>query len=118
MNASKWGNRIGFVVGNIVWYSTAIAGMAYSNVYAFNTFKFFTWFLVIMWTIIFLGTALDDKHIPMEERGFPGIISSLTDITLALIVAAFGHWFYAALIVYQQFCEVGVYHKPSERTKE
>lgn len=118
---NKSANRISFILGNIVWYSSGIAGMKYSNTYAWNTFTFFTWFLVFMWTLLGLGKIAGDfqgKPLEIEDRGFPSYISAITDYTLAFIAAAFGHWFYGVLIVYQQVVETFVYYKSSERKQK
>jgi len=104
------------------WYASIVMGGVYGNHVALNVFKFLTWFIVVMWSIVILGehaAAATGQDYAISDRHIPATLSFTCDFGIAVIAAAYGHWFYAALIVYQSLLEQTYFYKPeTKETKE
>lgn len=109
-------------IGSYVWWvlaQVAIIGIVWGGVHGstidWNIYKFLAWFATILYCFIDLAKVLNptqtNKSIP--TRKIPIGLSFGSDFAIAIILAAFGHWFYATLKVIEQFAEQFLLDKES-----
>lgn len=109
---------IGGMVLNALYWAAIVYGTVYNESYAMNLFKFFTWLLVVCWTVNCAAKVCAEQSkidYPVQKRYIPGIVTFMSDFGIACLAAAFGHWVYASLVMFQQAMEQLYHTKPSTR---
>ena len=117
--SSRASTIIWWIILNLLWYVSAVEGMMNNEHHFLAVFKFFTWFLIVMWSFNVLGkhvAAATGQDYPIFKRYISGYAAFVSDFGLAIIAAAYGHWVYAALIMFQDLLEQMYFYKPE--TKE
>jgi hypothetical protein len=103
----------------LAWYATAILGTIYNEYHFLNIFMFVTWVLAIGWVFVYTGLCaakiLDKDGYMPRERSVSAIVAFLADFGIALLMTAYGHWFYATLVMFQQVIEQLYFHKPEQK---
>lgn len=101
---------LSWVVINGAYWILLVLGTVGKLGWAFNIWVFTTWFFTLLYG--FVGTILGLASVTETEVdhskvefGIPTTISAVSDFAMALFAAALGHWFYALLVVVQQFSE-------------
>lgn len=88
---------------NGFWYLMGTLGTIAGIGWAFNVFAFMTWILFLVTTFILFGVWAGHaigKPIKVEtDPAFPHWVDCITDGAMALVLAAFGHWFYATMTI-------------------
>jgi hypothetical protein len=76
---------------------------------AWNVFVFLQWLNTLIW--IMLYSARNEKKFfsDFPSQSFPAWFYSVSDLAIALVLAAFGHFVYASFSVVQMLCEQGFY---------
>jgi hypothetical protein len=107
---------------HFVFWAAAQGGIAilawngvHGSVAQFNIYKFLAWFITSTYFLLLVAKAVDpiemNKNIP--DKKIPVWLSFLSDLGIAIILAAFGHWFYAGLKMAEQYFEQFVLDKKS-----
>lgn len=98
--ACQWG---------LAWYG--LRGLAW----CWNLYRFALWFFFVM--SLFLIKA-DPEKLREEGRAVPTWFCLVSDVALACLIAAQGHFFYAALTLLQGLIEAAVFMKAAEEAKK
>lgn len=113
-----------------IWWFTAVEGTVYNEHHFLSAFKFLTWFVYIFWLFLFVADTLALSYGNAETKDewrrtkskSPRIvsvgISFASDFGLAMLVAAYGHWVYALMIMLQQFMEINFFNNPKEKVSD
>jgi hypothetical protein len=86
---------------NAPWWVLAIYGTVYKSQLAFNLFAFFSWILFLAAVVCIAAKVLSyilDQPMDIPVMPVPKWVDRLTDLFVIILVVAFGHWFYGALI--------------------
>lgn len=121
----KIGKTLGWVVSQGVMAVLMWKGV-HNNLSCFNLFKFLTWFFTLLYGFISLSKAsayisgqqdlLDEMQEKVGEHPVGKYASFVSDLAIASTLAVFGHFFYAALLVIQQFLEQWVFEPMKKRS--
>jgi len=117
---SKAASIISWIAVDILWYGCAIEGMMNNEHHFLSIFKFITWLVVVGWILTILGklaAAVIGQDYPPFKRHISAYAAFMSDFGLAVISVAYGHWFYAILIMFQDSLEQMYFYKKPE-TKE
>ncbi|MFL6314756.1 MAG: hypothetical protein ACJ71W_21840 [Terriglobales bacterium] len=76
---------------------------------AWNVFVFLQWLNTMIW--IMLYSARNEKKFfsDFPAQSFPAWVYSVSDLAIALVLAAFGHFVYASFSIIQMLCEQSFY---------
>jgi hypothetical protein len=87
----------------------------HGNKTAWNLFVFIQWLSTLIWVMLY--TARNDKKYFQDfpRRVFPSSVYSSSDLLIACVVAAFGHFFYASLSIVQLLSEQAFYAEREAR---
>lgn len=113
--AKKIGRVIAWLLFNSTIYTLMILGLIGIS-WAWNLYVFLSWVLVIGYISLLIGKGTDPSlpSQPTFQRPVPGWIDITVDLFGAAVLAALGHWFYAALKV-TEVCEYeSFYSKPDK----
>jgi hypothetical protein len=93
----------------LYWILTGLAFFRHIS-WAFNLWVFLTWCFTLIWGFIALSRmgyrALgQEDQFPPVGRSVPAWVSIISDVGIACVAAAFGHWFYAVLLIVQTLLE-------------
>lgn len=102
------GRSISWCLLNGGVFALAILGVQYGEEWALNIFKFLLWMVVVLYGI---GLSSPDSRSALSKKGrsVPAVVSLLFDLSLAIFLAAYGLFFYAALQVIQMIFYEGIY---------
>lgn len=101
-------NLVSFL-GNFFAVGLAWHGI-HGNHYAWNVYVFLAWMSTVAWLLVLICRCIGAEKLPARGK-VQDNISCLTDLTLAVMLSAFGHFGYAAMQVLQQGIEQNVYTK-------
>lgn len=104
--------KMDWLVSNIVVWFLAIVGTVYGATWALRVFTFLIWFYMFVWGVNWAGAEAftGEKYAKLRKllcsptTQYLGVIS---DLGLACLVVAFGHWFIAIGVVLQMVCQLG-----------
>lgn len=101
---------VGWVAVNGACWLLLALGTVGGLAWAFNVWAFATWFFTLLYifvsVVLVLSALLETKVEPINaEFGVPKVITFLSDFAMAIFAAATGHWFYAWLVIIEQFSE-------------
>lgn len=108
-----------------VWaiMQSATAYAAYQGVHGhaiwWNLYRFGAWLMPILWFSSMLGLSMaNGQTLEKSRRVAPLWLSCLSDLAIGLVCAAYGHFFYAALKVVEQFLEQTTYSTVEARLEK
>ena len=106
---------LSWIVANGVMWTLVVLGTIGHSHPTFLVFKFLTWLFTIVYALLLLAQSQAEskgEKLVIPERGINKYVAFLSDLGAACLCAAFGHWFYGALVMVQQFMEQSVFdHK-------
>ena len=107
---------------NGIWYAMGMLGAVAGLGWAWNVFVFITVVLVLAYGLVlgcmFIAASVYKPIKLKYDLAFPIWVDAVTDSIMMLVVAAFGHWFVAFLVLVQLLTYALLIHgiKPDEAT--
>jgi hypothetical protein len=94
------------IVNGAVW-CILYAALVHANEIAWNIFIFALVLNTVLWMFVFLAT-FSDSWTPMKPTFLPPIVPFISDMAQVFFLAAFGHFAFAAILVFQTLLEHAV----------
>ena len=95
---------ITWLINNSITWALAISGLVLKVSWALRVWVFLLWLSIFMFTLMNIHkTNCKEKHLEYKDLklAVPAWIDVTLDVLMGCLMAAFGHWFYAALVVVQ-----------------
>lgn len=93
---------------NIATIACAVAGLFHAVVWAWNITAFVMWLSTVALTLCMFNEK-SKLELRRKGRNIPKWFSIATDLVLALLFAATGHFGYAAMSAWQIGCEAAIF---------
>lgn len=105
MNWNRVGRFFGWFGYNFFWYLMAALGAIAGFGWAFSIFAFFTWltFVIALLLTWYKGHCRrNNEPYTITPMPVPMWLDFALDMVLAIMLAATGHWFYAAMVIFNE----------------
>jgi hypothetical protein len=120
MTLKKVGRFLIWVAAQSINYILVYQGLHEHHPMAFNVFKFLCWVFIALYMLGLVAEANDPtmQGRLIKNRSVPGWLSVVSDLGIAIFLAAYGHWFYAGLVMFQQSLEIALFAEPLVKTND
>jgi|SRR5271165_192004 len=105
MNWNRAGRALGWATYNGIWYLLAALGAVAGIGWAFNIFAFLTWASLAVALLLTWYKGQCKRHnepYTVASMPVPMWLDFVCDMALAIMLAATGHWFYAAMVIFNE----------------
>ncbi len=90
----------------------------HGNKAAWNLFVFFQWLTLLIWLMLFSARHEENCFKELPPQAVPARLASFSDLILAALLAASGHFFYASCRILELFAQAGFYSARENRKKK
>ena len=112
---SKFWAQFGWATAQAAVFGLAWAGM-HGTIWAWNIYIFFAWIFTVFYILAAMGA--NTEAIKSQHRKVPLWLSCATDMVLAGMLSAFGHFGYAILKIIEQMGEQVMYPPTNKEEKQ